>query len=149
MPKPTDCELGIFFDSVHIITVNYGREEVRLFENGGSGKGHLFFKHDEAIAKVPLTDPYALMNLAFHFVMGYDLLSQIADKNAMAFFEQIGAKEFLDRLAAATSEEDRRNRLNGLGPKFTTFAKDSKTSERRGRPPARPTTEGEQVAATQ
>ena len=147
MPKPTDCELGIFFDSVHIITVNYEREEVRLFENGGSGKGHLFFKRDEPIAKVSLTDPFALMNLAFHFVMGYELLTQIADKTAAAFFEQIGAKEFLERLAAATSEEDRRNRFNGLGPKFTTFSKENKPTERRGRPPARATTEGEPVTA--
>lgn len=143
MPKPSDCELGIFFDGVHIVTVNYGREEVRLFENGGSGKGHLFFKRDEPIAKVSLTDPFALMNLAFHFVLGYDLLAQIADKKAVAFFEQIGAKEFLERLAAATSDEDKRNRFNGLGPKFTTFTKDSKPTERRGRPPTKTTTEGE------
>jgi len=140
MVKPDGIEWGVFFDDVHIVSVNFSRQEARLFENGGSGKGKLLFKSDESAAKVSLNDPFALLNLAFHFVVSYELLAQVADEQALKFFEQVGAKEFLERLSAATTDEDRRNRFNGLGPKFTNFDKVSKPAERRGRPPKATTT---------
>lgn len=149
MPLPDGCEYAIYFDSVHIIAVNE-RDEARLFENGNSGKGRLLYKRGDPVAKVSVTDPFQLLNLAVHFVISYELLSQIADKDALAYFERIGAKEFLERVAAATTDEDRRNRFNGLGPKFSNFEpKETKPVERRGRPPKSATTTDEPVKPTE
>ncbi len=142
MPLPNGCEYAIYFDSVHIIAVNE-RDEARLFENGNSGKGRLLYKRGDPVAKVSVTDPFQLLNLAVHFVISYELLSQIADKDALKYFERIGTKEFLERVAEATTEEDRRNRFNGLGPKFSNFEKETKPPERRGRPPKAATTTDE------
>lgn len=127
MQKPEGCEWGIYFDPVHIVTVNYARREARLFENGGYGEGKLLFKKDEPAARVSVNDPFQLMNLAIHFVISYDLLAQLADEEALAFFEQIGIKDFLERLATTTTEVDRRHRFNGLGPKFTSFGREMKS----------------------
>lgn len=146
MPRPEECEWGIFFDSVHIITVSYARQEARLFENAGSGEGKLLFKKDEPAAKVNITDPFQLMNLAFHFAVSYELLAQVADDEALKFLEQVGAKDFLERLAVATPEAERRNRLNGLGPKFTTF--DNQPRQQRGRPPKSPAVPEEAATAS-
>ena len=41
MQQPEGCEWGIYFDAVHIITVNYTRQEIRLFECGSSAEGKL------------------------------------------------------------------------------------------------------------
>lgn len=138
---------GIYFDDLHIITVNPTRDEVRLHENGGSGTGYVLFKQDDSVAKVALSDPLQLMNMAFHFVVSYELLAQVAGKEALAYFERIGAKDFLNRLAAATPEQERRHRLNGLTGKFNTFSKPQPV-ERRGRPPSRAKEDGEQVSTT-
>ncbi len=121
MARQEGIEWGFFFDSVHILSVNYARQEIRLFENGGSGKNRLLFKKDEPVTKIGLDDPFQLMNLAIHFVVSYELIAQIADEKTLAFFENVGLKELLDRLVAATTEEDRRFRFSGLVPKFTTF----------------------------
>lgn len=121
MPRQEGIEWGFFFDPVHVISVNYARGEARLFENGGSGKNRLLFKKDEPAAKISLSDPYQMMNLAIHFVVSYDLLAQVADEDTVKFFEQVGIKDFLEKLAAATSDEERRLRFTGLVPKFSTF----------------------------
>jgi hypothetical protein len=127
MPKPAGVEWGFYFDPVHIISVNYPRGEARLFENGGSGEGKLLFKKDEPAAKVALNDPFQWMNLAIHFVVSYELIAQVVEEETLRFFEQVGIKDFLGRLAAATSDADRHHRFTGLGAKFTMF-KDAKTA---------------------
>jgi hypothetical protein len=146
MSKPA-CEWAIFYDPLHILSVWYSRQEVRLYENGGSSEGKVLFKRDEPVAKVSIADPFELLNLAFHFVISYDLLAQIADEKALAYFEQIGAREFLERMAAVTPEQERRHRLNGLGPKLTTFVKEKPQAER-GRKRAQPATSPSEATAT-
>lgn len=131
MARHEGIEWGFFFDAVHILSVNYVRQEVRLYENGGSGKNRLLFKKDEPVTKIGLDDPFQLMNLAIHFVVSYDLIAQIADEEVLAFFEKVGLKELLERLVAATTEEDRRYRFTGLVPKFNTF--ETTEVKRRGR----------------
>jgi hypothetical protein len=131
MQQPEGCEWGIYFDAVHIITVNYTRQEIRLFECGGSAEGKLLFKKDEPAAKVSANDPYQLMNMAIHFVVSYDLLAELADDETRHFFEQIGIKDFLDRLKNAITDEDRRHRFSGLGPKFTPMTNEVKLVRRR------------------
>ena len=131
MARHEGIEWGFFFDAVHILSVNYARQEVRLYENGGSGKNRLLFKKDEPVTKIGLDDPFQLMNLAIHFVVSYDLIAQIADEEMLVFFEKVGLKELLDRLVAATTEEDRRYRFTGLVPKFNTF--ETTEVKRRGR----------------
>ena len=146
MAQQEGIEWGFYFDSVHIISVNYSRQEVRLYENGGSGKNRLLFKQDEPVTKIGLNDPFQIMNLAIHFVVSYDLIAQIADGEILAFFEKVGLKELLERLVAATTEEDRRLRFTGLVPKFTTFethevkhrGRRSTTSEKKAEPAPQP-----------
>jgi hypothetical protein len=55
---------GIYFDALHIITANCTRQEIRLFERGGSAEGKLLSKKDEPEAKVSANAPYQLMNCA-------------------------------------------------------------------------------------
>jgi hypothetical protein len=131
MQPPEGCEWGIYFDETHIITVNYGRQEIRLFENGGSGKGRLLFTKDDPAAKIPANDPYQLMNLAIHFVLSYDLIAAFADEETLRFFEEVGVKDFLQRLRAATTDADRRHRFSGLGPKFTSMTNEVKLVRKR------------------
>lgn len=90
MKKPEGVGWGYYFDAVHIISVNYARQEVSLFENGSTGEGELLFKRDVPAAKVSLNDPFQLMNLAIHFVLSYDLLARFADEELLQFFEQLG-----------------------------------------------------------
>lgn len=127
MSQPTDCPWAIYYDAIHIVTVDYGRQEARLYENGGSGDGRLLFKRDEPVAKVSITDPFQLINLAFQYVMSYDVLSQIAETDAITFFDRTGVKEFLDRMVEVTPEADRRGRFEGLSPKFINFVQETVT----------------------
>ena len=80
MARQEGIEWGFFFDSVHIVSVNYARQEVRLYENGGSGKNRLLFKKDEPVTKIGLDDPFQLMNLAIHFVVNYDFTSSLTGR---------------------------------------------------------------------
>jgi hypothetical protein len=131
MQQPEGCEWGIYFDAIHIITVNYDRQEIRLFENGGYGEGKLLFKKDDPAAKIAADDPYQLMNLAIHFIISYDLIAGFADAETLQFFERVGIKDFLERLRGATTDEDRRHRFTGLGPKFTPVTNEVKVVRRR------------------
>jgi hypothetical protein len=147
MAKPSEFERAIYFDATHILSVDYTRQEAWLYENGESGDGRLLFRRNEPAARVSIVDPFQLLNLAVHYAISYELLSQVADENGLKFFEQIGAKAFLERVAAVTTEEDRHNRFLGLGPKFTNLGKESKTLERRGRPSKGTTATNEQATA--
>jgi hypothetical protein len=71
------------------------------------------------------------MNLAIHFVVSYDLIAGFADEETLRFFEQVGIKDFLERLRSATTDEDRRHRFTGLGPKFTPMTNEVKLVRKR------------------
>lgn len=124
MPKPEGCEWAIFYDSVHIFTINYTKAEARLFENAGSTEGQLLFAKDEAVAKVPISDPFQLVSLALNFAIRYELISQIADSEALKILEQLGVKDLLDRVQSLTTEGNRRQQLRGLGLKFNSSRPD-------------------------
>jgi hypothetical protein len=71
------------------------------------------------------------MNLAIHFVLSYDLIAAFADEETLRFFEEVGVKDFLQRLRAATTDADRRHRFSGLGPKFTSMTNEVKLVRKR------------------
>jgi hypothetical protein len=136
--------LVIYFNSVHIISVNHKREEIRLFENGGSTEGKLVFTTDEPAGKASVKDPFQLIQLALEFGVHYDMLSQVASKDALSVFEKIGAKEFIEKVASLTTDQERRERLHGLGYRFGGQSKDGKTGE-----PAKQTEAAASTPATQ
>ncbi len=135
--------LVIYFDGVHIITVNHKRGEARLFENGGSGEGKLVFTSDEPAGKASVNDPFQLIQLGLLFGVRYELLSQVATQEALAMFERLGAQAFIERVASVTTDQERRERLRGLGYRSGSQNKDGKDSE-----PATPLTSpnGEQAS---
>lgn len=114
MPKTTGNELVIHYDGVHIITVNYTRQEARLFENGGSKEGTLVFKSDEPAAKASITDAMQLVDMGLRFGVSYDLLSRVAAENVLKTFELLGVKAFLDKVVALTTDTERHQRFEGF-----------------------------------
>jgi hypothetical protein len=114
MPKAESGGLVIHYDRVHIITVSGLRREARLFENGGAGDGTLIFKSDEPAAKAPVTDAMQLIDLALRFGVSYDLLSRVADAEVLKIFERLGVKDFLDKMLALTTEQERHQRFDGF-----------------------------------
>jgi hypothetical protein len=115
---------AMFFDGVHILSVNYTKLEVRLFENAGAGAGKLLVKKDEPAEKCSITDALQLLNLGLKFGVSYDLLAQCAVDEARVTLEKLGAKEFLDRMLSLTTEEERRLRFQGFNFAFANGIKE-------------------------
>ena len=109
---------GMYFDAVHILSVNYAKQEVRLFENAGTGAGKLLVKKDEPADKVSITDAMALFKMGLLYGVSYDLLAQCATEEARGMLEKLGAKEFLDRMLSLTTDEERRMRFQGFNFSF-------------------------------
>ena len=109
---------GMYFDAVHILSVNYAKQEVRLFENAGTGVGKLLVKKDDPADKVSITDAMALFKMGLLYGVSYDLLVQCADDEARTTLEKLGAKEFLDRMLSLTTDEERRMRFQGFNFSF-------------------------------
>ncbi len=110
---------GMYFDAVHILSVNYTKQEVRLFENVGTGEGRLLIRQDNPADKVSITDAMALFKMGLLYGVRYDLLAQCADEEARATLEKLGAKDFLDRMLLLTTDEERRMRFQGFNFSFT------------------------------
>jgi hypothetical protein len=140
MPKPAGCEWAIFYDSVHIFTVNYTKGEARLFENAGSTEGQLLFAKDEAVAKLPISDPFQLISLALNFAIRYELIAHVAESETLQILEQLGVKDLLDRVQNLTTEADRHRQLQGLGLKFNTTRTDNKSDVAARKRTGKPTT---------
>jgi hypothetical protein len=66
MPETKDKPFNwaLFFDEVHVLSVNGTKQEVRLFENGGVGAGRIIVKSDQTPSGVSTNDPMALFGLA-------------------------------------------------------------------------------------
>lgn len=116
---------GIFFDTVHILSVNQSKQEARLFENGGSGAGKLLIKSDEPADKVSVADAMQLLNMGLRYGVSYELLAQCATEDARVTLERLGAKEFLDRMLTLTTDDERRMRFQGFNFSFTNGAKET------------------------
>jgi hypothetical protein len=116
----TDGEFswGMYFDAIHILSVNYSKQEVRLFENAGTGAGKLLVKKDEPADKVSISDAMALFKMGLLYGVSYDLLVQCADDEARLTLEKLAAKEFLDRMLSLTTDEERRMRFQGFNFSF-------------------------------
>ena len=113
-----DYSWGMYFDAVHILSVNYAKQEVRLFENAGADAGKLLVKEVEPADKVAVGDAMQLLNMGLRFGVSYELLSQCAGEEARATLEKLGAKEFLDRMLTLTTDEERRLRFQGFNFAF-------------------------------
>lgn len=118
MASRTGFKRAIFFDSVHVIMVDYQRREAKLYENAGSGEGQVLIRDSDAADKASVTNPYELVDMAFRYAISFELLGKIVDKEVMQVFERIGVKDFLERVIAATTEEMRRDRFHGFAFKF-------------------------------
>lgn len=105
--------LAIHYDAVHIITVN-SRGEAKLFENGGAKEGTLIFKSDEPAAKASTSDAMGLVDMALRFGVSFELISRTADVSILPIFERLGVKDFLDRVVALTTDQERHQRFEGF-----------------------------------
>ena len=134
----TDGEFswGMYFDAVHILSVNFSKQEVRLFENAGTGAGTLMVKKDEPADKVSITDAMALFKMGLLYGVSYDLLAQCATEEARGMLEKLGAKEFLDRMLSLTTDEERRMRFQGFNFSFTNGSNGHQEPETAGTPAA-------------
>jgi hypothetical protein len=109
---------ALFFDEVHILSVNGAKQEVRLFENGGAGAGRIVVKSDQTPSVASTSNPMELFSLAVQFAVKYDLLIQCATEEAKTALERIGAKDFLDRMLSLTNDAERRMRFQGFNFAF-------------------------------
>jgi hypothetical protein len=116
---------GMYFDAVHILSVNYAKQQVSLFENAGAGAGMLLVKKDEPADKVSVTDAMQLLNMGLRFGISYELLSQCAGEEARATLERLGAKDFLDRMLSLTNDNERRLRFQGFNFSFLSNGKEA------------------------
>ena len=123
MTKDGKFNWALFFDEVHILSVNGAKQEVRLFENGGAGAGRLIVKNDQATSSASTNSPMELFSLAVQFAVKYDLLIQCATDEAKVVLERIGAKDFLDRILTLTNDDERRMRFQGFNFAFANGAK--------------------------
>jgi hypothetical protein len=104
----------ILWDEVHVLTVNYQRQELYLNENAGSAPGELRIKAPDTLIRADLRDPFKVLDMAMRYAIRYELLARVLDTEMLKVFEQIGVKDFLDRLVSLTTEQMRRERFNGL-----------------------------------
>jgi hypothetical protein len=125
---------GMYFDAVHILSVNYAKQEVRLYENAGTGAGKLLVKKDEPADKVSITDAMQLLNMGLRYGVSYDLLAQCADEDARATLEKLGAKAFLDRMLSLTTDDERRMRFQGFNFSFMNGSNGYQEPETAGTP---------------
>jgi hypothetical protein len=125
---------AIYFDAVHILSVNYARREVRLYENAGSGDGKLLVTKDDPADKVSINDAMALFKMGLLYGVSYDLLAQCATEEARGMLEKLGTKEFLDRMLSLTTDEERRMRFQGFNFSFSN--ENGKGKEATETPPA-------------
>lgn len=123
MTKDGKFNWALFFDEVHILSVNSAKQEVRLFENGGTGAGKLLVKSDEPADKASIADAMQLLNMGLRFAVNYELLVQCATDEARGTLERIGAKEFLDKILSLTTDDERRMRFQGFNFAFATGTK--------------------------
>ena len=104
----------MMWDEVHVLTVNYQRQEMFLSENGGSAPGELSIKEVHMTIRADLRDPLKVLDMAVRYAIRYELLARVLDADIVKVFEQIGVKDFLDRLVGLTTDEMRRKRFEGL-----------------------------------
>ncbi len=116
MPETKDKPFNwaIFFDEVHVLSVNGAKQEVRFFENGGAGAGRIVVKSDQTPSVASTNNAMELFSLALQFAVKYDLLIQCATDEAKVALERIGAKDFLDRILSLTNDDERRMRFQGF-----------------------------------
>jgi len=104
----------IMWDEVHVVTVNYQRQELFLSENGGSSPGELRIKESHTVIRADLRDTFKVLDIAVRYAIRYELLARVLDADIVKVFEQIGVKDLLDRIVSLTTEAMRRNRFEGL-----------------------------------
>src|SRR6266498_715476 len=127
--KDTPFNWALFFDEVHILSVNGAKREVRLFENGGAGPGKLVVHSDQAASYASTDNAMDLFSLALKYAVKYELLVQCATDEAKVTLEKLGAKEFLDRIALLTNDGERRMRFQGFEFAFVARPNGNGTSE--------------------
>lgn len=115
MPTTNGYQQSFLWDDVHVLIVNYQRQEVYLYENAGGEPGVFHIKTAESQARARLTDPFEILDLATRFAIRFELLVRVLDAEVTRVFEAIGVKDFLSKLVSTTTEQMRRNRFNGLG----------------------------------
>lgn len=118
MASRTGFKRAVFFDSVHVLMVDYSKREAKLYENAGSAPGELLIREANATETASVTNPYELVDMAFRYAISFALLAKVLDREVVKVFEVIGVKDFLDRVEAATTEEMRRDRFHGFAMKF-------------------------------
>ncbi len=119
---------ALFFDEVHILSVNGVKKEVRLFENGGAGAGRLIVKNEQSASVASTDNAMDLFSLALRYAVKYDLLIQCATEEAKAALERLGAKDFLDRILTLTNDDERRMRFQGFNFAFANGGNGSKAA---------------------
>ena len=116
--KDKSFNWALFFDDVHILSVNGAKREVRLFENGGAGPGRLVVHSEQAASFASTDNAMDLFSLALKYAVKYELLIQCATEEAKATLERLGAKDFLDRIVSLTNDKERRMRFEGFNFSF-------------------------------
>jgi hypothetical protein len=103
------------WDEVHVLIVNYNRQEMYLYENAGGGEQGVFhIRSADAATRASITDPFSILNMAMRFAVNFDLLARVLDAEMVRVLEAIGAKTFLTQLVSNTTEALRRKRFDGL-----------------------------------
>lgn len=118
MPPRQGYQRAIFFDSVHVIIVDYNKHEAKLYENAGTAEGEIRIKETSAAATADTNDVYELVDMAFRYAIRFDLIARIVGEETLKVFERIGVKGFLERITEATTEEMRRDRFKGFSFQF-------------------------------
>lgn len=141
MTKDGKFNWALFFDDVHILSVNSAKQEVRLFENGGAGPGRLVVQSDQAASFASTANAMDLFSLALKYAVKYELIIQCASEEAKAALEKLGAKDFLDRIVSMTNDTERRMRFQGFDFSFAGSHADSTNGNgANGSKPAAPAT---------
>jgi len=114
MASSNGIDQSILWDDVQVLTVNHHRHELFLSQNVGGSPGELRIKEPTTMIRADMRDPLRVLDMAVRYAIRYDMLARVLDADVVAVLEQIGVKDFLERIISLTTEQMRRNRFEGL-----------------------------------
>ena len=114
MSSSNGIDQSILWDDVHVLTVNHHRQELFLSQNVGGSQGELRIKEPTTMIRADIRDPLRVLDMAVRYAIRYDMLARVLDTDVVAVLEQIGVKDFLEKVISMTTEQMRRNRFEGL-----------------------------------